>query len=592
MLPADLTAAFAATLVDEWVRAGVTDAVVAPGSRSAPLALALSRDERMRVHVVIDERSAAFFALGLGRATGRPALVCCTSGTAGAHFHPAVIEADLAGVPLLVCTANRPPELLDIGAGQTIDQHHLFGGSVRWFVAPGPPEEIPGAGAVWRSTAARAVAAALGPPAGPVHLDLAFREPLVPAAAEPIAAPGRPDGAPWTVSAPAQRRLAPAAVATLADRLHGVERGLIVAGWGSGSTPKSVAALANTLGWPLFADPISNLRTGPHAISTYDALLRVERFAARHRPDLVLRLGAPLTSKVATAFFDPSVDQIVIDPDGRWLDPHRAARERMAVDTEPLLRDLVDRLGRAAQATSSVASTARESPWLADWRAAELAARGAIDALLDHDDTPFDARIARDVYAAVPDGGTLLVASSMPVREVEWFAAPRSDVTVHANRGANGIDGLVSTTLGIAAGGRVPTVGLLGDLAWLHDTNGLLAVPAFSTKGFSASGSWDNVSVTFVVLDNGGGGIFHFLPVSEVSELDALFVTPQAVDPVATARAHGIAARRVDRASEVGPALGKALDAGGVSVIVVPTDRHANVERHERLWAAVAGTVA
>ena len=603
MLPADLTAAFAATLVDEWVRAGVTDAVVAPGSRSAPLALALSRDERMRVHVVIDERSAAFLALGLGRATGRPALVCCTSGTAGAHFHPAVIEADLAGVPLLVCTANRPPELLDTGAGQTIDQHHLFGGSVRWFVAPGPPAEIPGSGAVWRSTAARAVAAALGPPAGPVHLDLAFREPLVPSTTNrPIAAAGRPDGAPWTVSAPAQRRLAPAAVVALADRLYGFERGLIVAGWGSGATAKSVAALASSLGWPLLADPISNLRAGPHAISTYDALLRVERFAARHRPDLVLRLGAPLTSKVATTFFDPSIDQIVIDPDGRWLDPHRAARERMAVDAEPLLCDLVDRLAGAARASSSVASssvasssvasTARESPWLADWRAAELAARGAIDTLLDHDDTPFDARIARDVYAAVPDGGALVVASSMPVREVEWFAAPRSGVTVHANRGANGIDGLVSTTLGIAAGSRVPTVGLLGDLAWLHDANGLLAVPGFSADGFSARGSWDNVSVTFVVLDNGGGGIFHFLPVSQVPELDALFATAQAVDPVAIARAHGIAARRVDRASEVGPAVAAALDAGGVSMIVVPTDRHANVERHERLWVAVDRTVA
>jgi 2-succinyl-5-enolpyruvyl-6-hydroxy-3-cyclohexene-1-carboxylate synthase len=570
---ADVTTAFATVLVDEWARAGVTDAVVAPGSRSAPLALALARDDRVRVHVVVDERSAAFFALGLGRASGRPAVVCCTSGTAGAHFHPAVIEADLSAVPLLVCTANRPPELLDTGAGQTIDQHHLFGRSVRWFAAPGPPDAIPGAGEVWRSTAARAVAASLGPPAGPVHLDLAFREPLVPSTpawskgGSQIPA-GRPGGAPWTSSRQPQRRLASAAIEALAARARGVERGLIVAGWGSNTTPRSAAALASALGWPLLADPISNLREGPHAVSTYDALLRVERFATSHRPDLVVRIGAPLTSKVATAWLDPSVDQIVVDPDARWLDPHRAARERLAVDAEPLLSDLVAALG--------VANC--ESPWLADWRAAELCARSAIDAHLDGDDVPFDARVARDVYAAVPDGGALLVASSMPVREVEWFAAPRAGATVYANRGANGIDGLVSTTLGVAAGREAPTVGLLGDLAWLHDTNGLLGATELAARGANAA---------FVVLDNGGGGIFHFLPTSALSELDALFVTPQSVGLVALAHAHGLDARRIVRASEVGPSVRAALDAGGVRVIVVPTDRRTNVARHEAVWSAV-----
>ena len=569
--PIDLTAAFATALVDEWARAGVTDAVVAPGSRSAPLALALARESRVRVHVVLDERSAAFFALGLAQVSGRPAVVCCTSGTAGAHFHPAVIEADLSGVPLLVCTANRPPELLDTGAGQTIDQHHLFGHSVRWFVAPGPPDDIPDAGPVWRSIAARAVAAACGPPAGPVHLDLAFREPLVPST-DAQAPPGRLAGRPWTVSRPPQRRLAPADVDALATRVRGVERGLIVAGWGSGATAHSATALARALGWPLLADPISNLREGEHAISTYDALLRAERFAAGHRPELVLRIGAPLTSKVATAWLDSAIEQIVVDPDGRWLDPHRAAHERVAVDTEPLVSDLVDRLAVAS----------RESAWLAGWRTAERSARAAIDALLDADDTPFDARVARDVYAAVPDGGALLVASSMPVRDVEWFAAPRTGVRVHANRGANGIDGLVSTTLGIATGSGVPTVGLLGDLALLHDTNGLLAASGLDDRA---------VTATFVVLDNGGGGIFHFLPAAAVAEFDELFATPQAADPVALALAYGLDARRIARASDVGPAVRAALDAGGVRVLVVPTDRHRNVARHERVWAAVADSL-
>ncbi len=575
-MAADLGAAFATALVDEWARAGVTDAVVAPGSRSAPLTLALARDGRLRVHVVIDERSAAFFALGLARGSGRPVVVCCTSGTAGAHFHPAVIEADLSGIPLLVCTANRPPELLDTGAGQTIDQHHLYGRSVRWFAAPGPPEAVPGdlsgKTAVWRSVAARAVAETLGPPAGPVHLDLAFREPLAsPRAA--FADTGRAGGAPWTVSHRPERRLASAGLTNLASRLRGVERGLVVAGWGAAVSVPTASALARALGWPLLADPLSGLRDGLHAVSTYDALVRSEAFASRHRPDLVLRVGAPLTSKVTTAWLDPAIAQIVVDPDGRWLDPHRAACERLAVDAEPLLADLVEMLGRAT----------RESAWSAEWRDAEASARVSVDACLDADDTPFDARIARDVLAAVPDGGALLVASSMPVREIEWFAAPRGGVRVHANRGANGIDGLISTTLGIAAGANAPTVGLLGDLAWLHDANGLLAAGRLAASG---------VDATFVVPDNGGGGIFHFLPASALAELDDLFVTPQTVDVAAVARAYGVETTRVERGSEVGPAVRAALSAGGVRLIVVPTDRRTNVARHETIWSAVAASVA
>jgi 2-succinyl-5-enolpyruvyl-6-hydroxy-3-cyclohexene-1-carboxylate synthase len=483
-----------------------------------------------------------------------------------------VIEADLAGVPLLVCTANRPPELLDTGAGQTIDQHRLYGGSVRWFAAPGPPEAIPDADAVWRSIAARAVAETLGPPAGPVHFDLAFREPLVaPPAA--FADTGRAGGRPWTLSHRPERRLASTDVVNLADRLRGVERGLVVAGWGADVCPQTASAFASARGWPLLADPLSGLRDGPHAISTYDALMRVEAFASRHRPDLVVRLGAPLTSKITTAWLAPSIEQIVVDPDARWLDPHRAARERLAVDAEPLLADLVEALGGAT----------RESPWSAEWFGAEAAARATIDSALDADDAPFDARIARDVFAAVPEGGALLVASSMPVRELEWFAAPRGGLRVHANRGANGIDGLVSTTLGIAAGARVPTVALLGDLAWLHDTNGLLSAARLAATG---------VDATFVVSDNGGGGIFHFLPAAAMPEFDELFATPQTVDLAALARVYGVEATRVERAEQVGPAVGAALAAGGVRVIVVPTDRHTNVARHEAIWSAVASALS
>lgn len=565
----DATTAFAATLVDEWARAGITEAVVAPGSRSTPLALALARDGRFRVHVVVDERSAAFMALGIGLASGRPAVVVCTSGTAAAHFHPAVIEAYHARVPMLVCTANRPPELHDTGAGQTIDQAHLYGRAVRWFCAPGPPDDLPGVGATWRSVASRAVAEAVGPPAGPVHLDLAFREPLVPTGAPLVDAPGRPEGRPWTLTTPGTLTPDDATVARVADLVAATPRGLLVAGWGCGVSAATAERFAAAAGWPVLADAISGVRSGERAVSAYESLLRTPGFPDAHRPDLVVRVGAPLTSKIATQWLDPSVPQLLVDPDGAWLDPHRAAADRLAVDAEALLSAVAKRLDGA-----------RTSAWLDAWLGAERTARTAIDALLDRDDEPFDARVVRDVAAAAPDGAALLVASSMPVRDLEWFAAPREGVRFLANRGANGIDGLVSTTLGIAAAHAGPVVAVLGDLAFLHDGNGLI--------GAAARG----LDVTLLVLDNDGGGIFSFLPQHDLPEFERLFATPTGADLVAIASAHGVEARRVERASEVPGALLEAVAAGGVRLLVVPTDRVRTVERHRAVWDAVAAALA
>src|SRR5829696_6582446 len=243
----DATTAFARALVDEWARAGVHEACVAPGSRSAPLALALAADDRIRVQVHLDERSAAFFALGTAKASGSPAIVLCTSGTAAANFHPAVLEASHARTPVIVCTADRPPELRDTGAGQTVDQLDLYGRAVRWFCEVGVPGDHPGAGASWRSIAARAVAEALGPPAGPVHLNLAFREPLVPTGVA-VDAPGRADGAPWTVSTARPVLPHPGDVERLSRAVLAAPRGLIVAGWGADADPGSVERFAATAG--------------------------------------------------------------------------------------------------------------------------------------------------------------------------------------------------------------------------------------------------------------------------------------------------------------------------------------------------------
>jgi 2-succinyl-5-enolpyruvyl-6-hydroxy-3-cyclohexene-1-carboxylate synthase len=562
MTARDANSSFAAALVDEWARSGVMHAVVAPGSRSTPLALALARDERLQVQVVLDERSAAFRALGLALASGRPVVVLCTSGTAAANFHPAVIEASHARVPLIVCTADRPPELRDTGAGQTIDQVHLFGDAVRWFCDPGPPSDEPGAGVVWRSLACRVVAESLGPPAGPVHLNLPFREPLVPTGEPLVDAPGRPDGRPWTVSTPTMRAPAPADVARLAELVRAHPRGLLVAGWGARVSPAIAARFAERAGWPVLADPISNLRVPPFAISTYEALLRAPGFGAAHRPDLVVRVGAPLTSKIATAWQDPSLAQVLVDPDGQWLDPVRAASERFAVDAGALLAAVTDALGPPASPS-----------WLRDWQVADSRARIAIDSVLDAPGDPIEARVARDVAAALPDGATLVVASSLPVRALEWSMAPRTGIRVLANRGANGIDGFVSTVVGVArASEPATTVGLCGDLCFLHDTNGLLGAPG---------------PATFVVLDNDGGGIFSFLPPAELPEFESLFATPHGVDLVEVARAHGVTAERVDDTGK----LGDAIASDELRVLVVPIDRSTSVERHRALWDAVARAI-
>jgi 2-succinyl-5-enolpyruvyl-6-hydroxy-3-cyclohexene-1-carboxylate synthase len=576
--PGDLNAALSRTLVDEWARAGVTVAAVSPGSRSTPLALALAGDGRIAVHVFLDERSASYFALGAAKASGRPVVVLCTSGTAAAEFHSAVLEASHARVPLVVCTADRPPELRDTGAGQAVDQLKLYGDSVRWFAEVGAPSPGDAQGAYWRSVGARSVAAASGPPAGPVHLNLAFREPLVPTGAEVALPPGRADGAPWVTAAARLPRPHPDDVERLALLVAGTTRGAIVAGWGANADPASIERLAAVAGWPVLADPISGLRQGPNAVSTYDALLRSPAVAAGLRPDVVLRLGAALTGKTVTSWLDASVAQVVVDPDGAWLDPLRASSERIVADPTALL-DAV-----SLQLLSLGDPPRAGSFWLASWLQAEAATRRVIDNLLDGWPEPFEGRVARDLVAALPDGATLVVGSSMPVRDVESFARPRSGLRFLSNRGVNGIDGFVSTVLGAAAAGSRrdgPVVALCGDLTFLYDTGGLLGA---ARRG---------VDATFVVLDNDGGGIFSFLPQAGAApgvagHFETLFGTPHGLDLAALAAVHGVAAERAVKADDVLPAVERALSAGGIRLVIVPTERAANVDRHRQVWEAAS----
>jgi 2-succinyl-5-enolpyruvyl-6-hydroxy-3-cyclohexene-1-carboxylate synthase len=587
---------FALTLVDELARAGVTDACLAPGSRSAPLALALAEHPRIRVHVHLDERSAAFFALGAAKRSGRAVVVVCTSGTAAANFHPAVLEADLARVPLLVLTADRPPELRGTGANQATDQLKLYGSAVRWFCEVGVPGDDPGAGRYWRSLASRAWAEATGPPAGPVHLNLAFADPLVPlgppAAAEGARlggepAAGRAGGAPWTAAPAGVRSADPGDVAGLAEAVRASPRGLLVAGWGADLDPAAADAFAAASGWPVLADPLSGARRGPAAISTYDGLLRAPGFAAGHRPELVVRVGGAPTSKALTGWLDESVPQVLVDPSGGWADPARAAALRLTADPSELLAATASLLAPGGPASGpgphpgagNVLSTA--APWLGEWLEAERLAREAIDGLLDEWAEPFEGRVARDLVGWVPGGGTLVVGSSMPVRDVDAFARPRDGLRFLANRGLSGIDGFVATALGVAAATDEPVAALCGDLTLLHDASSLLGA-AGRPRG-----------ATLVVIDNDGGGIFSFLPQAQLPPglFEPLFGTPHGLDLTALAAAARVPARVVEKAADLVPALDAALARGGTQLLVVRSDRAANLARHRALTEAVAVAV-
>ncbi len=573
--------ALALVVVDELARCGVTDAVLAPGSRSTALAMALHDDPRLRLHVQIDERSAGFVAVGLARATGRPAVVVTTSGGATANLHPAVVEADTGRVPLLVLTSDRPPELRHTASNQTIDQLKLYGDAVRWFCEVGVPEDRDGSVAYWRSTLARAHAEAIGvrDAPGPVHLNLAFREPTVPAVddgrsrvAQPFSQPldGRAGGAPWVDVTRPPARLDRDAVDALAGRIAATPRGLLVLGDTTADLGPALD-LAERAGWPVVAEPLSNARRDGRALAHAPLLLAAPAFAAAHRPDLVLRIGRSGLARGLSELLGADVPQVVVDPHGTWVDPDRAMRELVVADPASLCGAVADRLAAAAG-----------SDWLDGWRDADRRATSTVRAILDGDDTPSEPRTARDVAGALPDGASLVVASSMPVRDLDAHLLPRRGLHVLGNRGASGIDGFVSTALGVALAWDGPTVALAGDLSLLHDGNGFLLRPDV-----------ERLDCTFVVVNNDGGGIFHFLPQADhPGPFERVFGTPHGLDLADLARLHRLDHVHVTRAQDLGPAVLAGVEDGGIRIVEVRTDRHANVALHRRIQREVAAALA
>lgn len=559
---ADVAATCCATFVDTWIRLGVTHACIAPGSRSTPMALALTARSELAVSIHHDERSAAFAALGVGLASGRPAIVLTTSGTAAVHLHAAVVEADLARVPLLALTADRPPELQGVGAPQTIDQVDLYGRSVRAFIDAGVPAASQRG--EWRATAARSLDACLTPVPGPVQLNLPFREPLLGNAGElpPVGAP-REDRA-----AADDATLEPSTVDELVRLVSG-RRGVLVAGYGVDDA-SAVHRLAAALGWPVLADARSGARLEDSpAIAHADALLRVDEWAAAHRAEVVVRVGDPWASKVVTQWLAATPDFVIVDRHGVWIEPDRRATMRVRASASLLA------------STIAPLVTAADEQWLQSWTHAEHKAYEAISGEIAAGSALSEPLIASIVADHSLDYSAVVAASSMPVRDIEWYGGRRDRVTHYANRGANGIDGVVSTAIGVALTGR-RVVALVGDIAFLHDSSAMIALARRP------------IDLTIVVVDNDGGGIFSFLSQADALDrerFELLFGTPHGTDIAALARAHHIEAVAVDTFEEFSVAFMKATDASGVHVVVARTDRAENVAVHRRIHDAVARAI-
>ncbi|MGN6815447.1 MAG: 2-succinyl-5-enolpyruvyl-6-hydroxy-3-cyclohexene-1-carboxylic-acid synthase [Solirubrobacterales bacterium] len=583
MDPTNANTALASAFAEELARGGLRLAVISPGSRSTPLAVALWRQPEIEVAVIVDERSAAFFALGAAQASGEPVALLCTSGTALVNYHPAVCEADESAVPLLVLSADRPPELRGIGAGQTIDQIKTFGSSVRWFCEVGTHAAGDDGLVHYRSVACRALAAARGEVRpGPVHLNLPWREPLAPVSVEgavtatdPLALAGR-EGRPLTAVTRIDLEPSVFLLHEMAAHIGDAISGVIVAGRQLDPELRApLAHLARVSGFPILADPTSQLRCGPHdrshVVAAYDLLLREEHFARSVVPDFVLRFGEMPTSKPLRAWLGASgADEIVIDPRGGWNEPTKRAAAILRADPTELA---------SGWATRLEGLEGRERPVPERWLGAETAAQTALAEALPSSAEISEPALHRALGAAHRNGDLVYTASSMPIRDQETFLAPGdTNALFLSNRGANGIDGLVSSGIGAAHASGRPTTIVTGDLGFLHDIGGLAALRDVETP------------VRIVVIDNDGGGIFHFLPQQTAmpnDEFEALLGTPRGVDTAKAAALFDLPHRRLESLDELPAAL-----AAGTGLIEVETDRKTNVEAHQHLTQLVQRAIA
>jgi 2-succinyl-5-enolpyruvyl-6-hydroxy-3-cyclohexene-1-carboxylate synthase len=552
-------------------RAGVRNVCVCPGSRSTPLAIKLAQEPSIKLWMHLDERSAAYFGLGLARAARQPVAILATSGTAAANFLPAIVEANLSRVPLIVLTADRPHELRDNGAPQTIDQLRLYGAHVKWFFDLPEPDAIPEHVRLVRTLAARAVGTALAEPAGPVHLNWPFREPLVPT---PAAA--RSDEQPCVTVETGRLAPSPQTVQSLATRLA-IGRGVIVCGpQDDPEFPEAVAQLAQHLQFPVLADPLSGVRRGGHDLSTvidaYDAFLRDEATLERLAPRVVLRFGAIPTSRPLLQYLQhySAARQILVDPGG-WREPTGLARDVLHVDPRLLCQAL---LGMTMSPSAE---------WLGTWTAVNRIARAALARHLAEIDELFEGKVFAELPSLLPEGSVLFAGNSMPVRDLDTFLpADEKWLRCMSNRGANGIDGVVSSALGTSAAAVGPVVLVIGDISLYHDLNGLLAARKHA------------LDLLIVLINNDGGGIFSFLPQAETASehFETLFGTPHGLDFRPFVEGYGGRLVRVHHWPAFLRAVAEGLERGGLQVVEVPTERARNVELHRQVWRAVSASLA
>lgn len=587
MTPGNLLHHFVGAFIEELVRSGVAHVCLCPGSRSTPLALLLRKHPGIKVWTHLDERSAAFFALGMAKMSQQPVALVATSGTATVNFAPAVVEAYYARVPLLVLTADRPPELRGVGALQTIDQVRLYGSHVKWFTEMALPEGSDEAVRYARTVACRAASIARAEAAGPVHINFPFREPLIPIADGAIPAGrsgpdwGSNDQRPYVAVTQALRRPDPADLVALATELRAGRRGLIVCGPQNDPTfPAVVARLAEELNFPLLADALSQVRCGEHhngwIVDSYDAFLRSDRIARDVAPEIILRFGATPVSKPLLLYLQrhPDCRHIVIDESENWRDP--AAIVSDVIHAQP--RAWCEALLAALQPLPRPSS---QEIWSAGWTVVGQRSRAAMQETLTQTGDLSEPRIFVELADLLPAGATLFAGNSMPVRDLETvFAGSPKPIRFLANRGASGIDGVVSTALGVAAVSADPLVLVIGDLSFYHDMNGLLAAKQH------------HLHAIIILLNNDGGGIFSFLPQADHAEsrehFEELFGTPHGLDFCPAAELYGLTYKRPADWEGFRSAVTQALDAPGVTLLEVRTERGANVALHRKLWEMVS----
>lgn len=572
----------ARVLIDTFAAAGVRAAVLSPGARSGPLAVALDEQSAVRTYVVTDERSAAFFALGLARESEIPPLLVCTSGTAAANYSPAVAEASLAEVPLLVVTADRPPEARGFGAAQTIRQTGIFERHVRTSREAAVPSTDGPPAAYYRALATSVYASALGTPRGPVHLNVPFREPLL-----PIPLPAR-DHASGLCDSGLQLTVGELCVAgsrldELVARIRDTDRGLIVCG--PSAQPRSagtaIAELAAGCGWPVLADPLSGLRgydgIGGLLIEPHDVVLRSDGFRERQRPDIVLRFGSLPTSKsLQRALETWRCEQVLFTSAGEWPDPQWLATTVVVCDPGVAASELATRL-----ASSGFSASSARDAWTSAWQGSARHARESLARGLEQAPATFEGRAARDLLRALPAGAVLVVGNSMPIRDVDVFCASfRPDITLLGNRGANGIDGVLSTALGAAASSGAPTALLLGDLSFLHDVGALQIAARHRSP------------VLIVVIDNDGGGIFQLLPCADLGEtFERCFVAPHGLELLGAASLAGLETARVASEGDLDRIVTDWAARPRGIIVEVASDRRESADLRATLIAEAAAAV-